>query len=95
MTIAYLAPRKRKLRSSPAKWGEALNLVDQHQGARALAASVIGDALHDYLTGNAQASDQARLFFMSESYDFYRSALGLPDDAMPPAIRDRVIMLGD
>ena len=93
MTIAYLAPRKRKLRSSPAKW-ETLNTLDQHQGARALAASVIGDALHDYLTGNAQASDQARLFFMSESYDFYRSALGLPDDAMPPALRDRIVFVG-
>ena len=94
MTIAYLAPRKRKLRSSPAKWGEALNLVDQHQGAAALAVAVIGDALHDYLTGSALESDQARLWFMSD-YDFWRSSLGLPDDMMPEAIRDRVIMLGD
>jgi len=86
--IAYLAPRRRKLRRNPFRF-------DKAYGEAALAAAVVGDAVNDYLTGDVRESEAARLFFMSDDYDFYRSWLGLADDLLPEAIRDRVIMLGD
>ena len=86
--IIYVAPRARRLRRSPFR-------MDSAYGEAALAASVIGDAVNDYCCGKKQDSEAARLFFMSDDFDHWRSLLGLPDDLMPEAIRDRVVYLED
>ena len=83
--IIYIAPRKQKLRRHP------FNAGWPSQGEAALTAAIIGQAVNDYVCGNVQEHDDARFFFMSEDYDYFRSLLGLADDLLPEAISDRAM----
>jgi hypothetical protein len=86
--IIYIAPREKRQRKKPFRQQPAY-------GAASLTAAIIGQAANDFICGNAEESNLARMFFMSDDYAYYRSLLGLPDDLLPEAIRDRVLVLED
>ena len=84
--IIYLAPRAKKQRKRPVK-------LDQKPGPAALIANIIGQALNDYVCGDARQSDDARFYFMSDDYQQHISCLGLVDDMMPAALQERIVIL--
>ena len=81
----YVAPRAEKQRKKPVR-------VDPKPGAAALLANVIGMAVSDFFCGNRRDSEDARWYF-AESYRAHVTALGMPADAVPAAIRDRVVFV--
>jgi len=83
MPKRYISLRETRQERGP------FRLYNNGGGEAALVASVIGQAVNDYVAGDDQAANDARWYFV-ESYPSHASLLGLPEGMLPDAIRDRV-----
>ena len=83
MPKRYISLREKRQDRGP------FRLYNNGGGEASLVASVIGQAVNDYVAGDDQAANDARWYFV-ESYPSHASLLGLPEGMLPDAIRDRV-----